>query len=132
MYHFSVYEHKMQIATTALHKCIFCCNCLWPNHNQQIDAAFLLIFHTCLNIDVYANVKQLERSMLPPILKDDLSIPVVGAPLFIISHPDLVIAQCKAGVVGSFPSLNARPIEQLDDEQPVRRQRQHQLQLRLS
>ena len=53
--------------------------------------------------------------MLPPILKDDLSIPVVGAPLFIISHPDLVIAQCKAGVVGSFPSLNARPIEQLDE-----------------
>lgn len=53
--------------------------------------------------------------MLPPILKDNLSIPVVGAPLFIISHPDLTLAQCKAGVVGSFPSLNARPIEQLDE-----------------
>ncbi len=53
--------------------------------------------------------------MLPPILKDDLSIPVVGAPLFIISNPDLVIAQCRAGIVGSFPSLNARPIEQLDE-----------------
>jgi nitronate monooxygenase len=43
-----------------------------------------------------------------------LSIPVVGAPLFIISNPDLVIAQCKAGVVGSFPALNARPAEMLD------------------
>ena len=53
--------------------------------------------------------------MLPDILKDNLALPVVGAPLFIISNPDLVIAQCKAGVVGSFPSLNARPIEQLDE-----------------
>lgn len=52
---------------------------------------------------------------LPDILKDNLSVPVVAAPLFIISNPDLVLAQCKAGVVGSFPSLNARPIEQLDD-----------------
>jgi len=53
--------------------------------------------------------------MLPKILEDNLSIPVVGAPLFIISRPDLVIAQCKAGVVGSFPALNARPQELLSD-----------------
>jgi nitronate monooxygenase len=52
---------------------------------------------------------------LPNILKDRLRLPVVGAPLFIISHPALVIAQCKAGVVGSFPALNARPISQLDE-----------------
>ena len=52
---------------------------------------------------------------LPDILKDTLSVPVVGAPLFIISHPELVLAQCKAGVVGSFPALNARPVEQLDE-----------------
>jgi nitronate monooxygenase len=45
---------------------------------------------------------------LPPILQS-LRLPVVAAPLFIISNPDLVIAQCKAGVVGSFPALNARP-----------------------
>ncbi len=45
---------------------------------------------------------------LPPVLQN-LRIPVVGSPLFIVSGPDLVIAQCKAGVVGSFPSLNARP-----------------------
>lgn len=45
---------------------------------------------------------------LPPILQN-LRIPVIGSPLFIISNPDLVIAQCKAGVVGSFPALNARP-----------------------
>ena len=53
--------------------------------------------------------------MLPDILKNNLSIPVVAAPLFIISRPNLVIAQCKAGVVGSFPALNARPQELLTD-----------------
>jgi nitronate monooxygenase len=52
---------------------------------------------------------------LPASLAGKLSIPVIGSPLFIISNPDLVIAQCKAGIVGSFPSLNARPIEQLED-----------------
>jgi len=52
---------------------------------------------------------------LPPLLKDRLSLPVVGAPLFIISHPPLVIEQCKSGIVGSFPALNARPAEQLDE-----------------
>jgi nitronate monooxygenase len=51
----------------------------------------------------------------PAILKGKLRLPVIGAPLFIISNPDLVIAQCKAGIVGSFPSLNARPISQLDE-----------------
>ncbi|SER90629.1 nitronate monooxygenase family protein [Rhizobium sp. NFR03] len=51
---------------------------------------------------------------LPPILSR-LRIPVVSAPLFIISHPALTIAQCKAGVVGSFPALNARPEAQLDE-----------------
>ncbi|MFN2327313.1 MAG: NAD(P)H-dependent flavin oxidoreductase [Chromatocurvus sp.] len=51
---------------------------------------------------------------LPPILRDGLRLPVVGAPLFIISNPDLVIAQCKAGVVGSFPSLNARPVDEFE------------------
>ncbi|MCX2698108.1 MULTISPECIES: NAD(P)H-dependent flavin oxidoreductase [Ochrobactrum] len=52
---------------------------------------------------------------LPDILKNRLRIPVVGAPLFIISNPALVLAQCKAGIVGSFPALNARPEAQLDD-----------------
>ena len=46
---------------------------------------------------------------LPKILEGRLSLPVVCSPMFIVSNPDLVIAQCKAGVVGSFPSLNARP-----------------------
>ena len=45
---------------------------------------------------------------LPKFLKDKLSLPAVGAPLFIISHPALVIAQCKAGIVGAFPALNAQ------------------------
>jgi len=44
-----------------------------------------------------------------------LSLPVIGAPLFIISNPDLVIAQCRNGVIGAFPALNARPKEKLDD-----------------
>ena len=45
---------------------------------------------------------------LPPILQN-LRLPIIGSPLFIISNPDMVIAQCKAGVIGSFPALNARP-----------------------
>ncbi|MEE2567231.1 NAD(P)H-dependent flavin oxidoreductase [Hyphobacterium marinum] len=49
------------------------------------------------------------------LLKGKLRLPVIGAPLFIISNPDLVIAQCKAGIVGSFPALNARPQSQLDE-----------------
>src|SRR2546423_15638310 len=52
---------------------------------------------------------------MPALFKGRLSIPVIGAPLFIISVPDLVIAQCKAGVVGAFPALNARPPELLDE-----------------
>lgn len=52
---------------------------------------------------------------LPSILKDNLRLPVVAAPLFIISNPKSVIAQCKAGIVGSFPALNARPEAQLDE-----------------
>ena len=46
---------------------------------------------------------------------DRLRLPVIGSPLFIVSGPELVIAQCKAGVIGSFPSLNARPASQLDE-----------------
>lgn len=46
---------------------------------------------------------------VPALLKGRLSLPVIGSPMFIVSTPDLVIAQCKAGVVGSFPALNARP-----------------------
>ena len=51
---------------------------------------------------------------LPPIF-DRLRLPVIGSPLFIVSGPDLVIAQCKAGIVGSFPALNARPQSLLDE-----------------
>jgi len=51
---------------------------------------------------------------LPPILQN-LRIPVIGSPLFIVSSPRLVIAQCTSGIVGSFPSLNARPAELLDE-----------------
>jgi nitronate monooxygenase len=52
---------------------------------------------------------------IPTLFKDRLSLPLIGAPLFIISHPPLVLAQCMAGIVGSFPALNARPKEQLDE-----------------
>lgn len=52
---------------------------------------------------------------MPALFKGRLSIPVIGSPLFIISVPDLVIAQCKAGVVGAFPALNARPAALLDE-----------------
>jgi len=52
---------------------------------------------------------------IPGILKDRLRLPLIGAPMFIVSTPQLVLAQCKAGIVGSFPALNARPASQLDD-----------------
>ena len=52
---------------------------------------------------------------LPASLKDRLELPVLGSPLFIVSGPELVIAQCKAGIIGSFPALNARPVEKLDE-----------------
>jgi nitronate monooxygenase len=51
---------------------------------------------------------------LPPVLQG-LALPVIGSPLFIISNPKLVIAQCQAGIVGSMPALNARPASQLDE-----------------
>ena len=53
--------------------------------------------------------------MALPAIFDKLRLPVIGSPLFIVSGPELVIAQCKAGVVGSFPALNARPASQLDE-----------------
>ncbi|MDH4041559.1 MAG: nitronate monooxygenase, partial [Gammaproteobacteria bacterium] len=51
---------------------------------------------------------------LPENLRGALSLPLVAAPMFIVSNPDLVIAQCKAGIVGSFPALNARPAAELE------------------
>jgi nitronate monooxygenase len=52
---------------------------------------------------------------LPSLLHDRLVLPLIGAPLFIVSVPELVIAQCKAGIVGAFPALNARPKELLEE-----------------
>jgi nitronate monooxygenase len=52
---------------------------------------------------------------LPPVLRERLRLPVVAAPMFIVSGPELVIAQCKAGIVGSMPALSARPSAQLDE-----------------
>jgi nitronate monooxygenase len=50
---------------------------------------------------------------IPPLLRDRLRLPVVASPMFIVSNPNLVIAQCTSGIVGSFPTLNARPQSQL-------------------
>jgi len=52
---------------------------------------------------------------MPALFKNRLRIPVIGSPMFIVSVPDLVIAQCKAGIVGAFPALNARPPALLDE-----------------
>ncbi|HXI47217.1 MAG TPA: nitronate monooxygenase family protein [Steroidobacteraceae bacterium] len=52
---------------------------------------------------------------IPDLLRDRLRLPVIGAPMFIVSTPRLVLAQCKAGIVGAFPALNARPASQLDE-----------------
>src|SRR2546429_3720834 len=64
---------------------------------------------------LFNNEKGFCRMSMPALFEGRLSIPVIGAPLFIVSVPDLVIAQCKAGVVGSFPALNARPPALLDE-----------------
>ena len=55
----------------------------------------------------------MEDSRLPPVLQS-LALPVIAAPMFTVSYPELVLAQCKAGIVGSFPALNARPTALLD------------------
>jgi nitronate monooxygenase len=64
--------------------------------------------------DSGADVHYAGGMSLPPLF-DRLRLPAIGAPLFIVSNPDLVIAQCKAGIVGSFPALNARPQSLLDE-----------------
>src|ERR1700730_16866328 len=51
---------------------------------------------------------------LPSALKNTLAVPAIGAPMFLVSFPPLVTAQCLAGVIGAFPHVNARPSEQLD------------------
>ena len=56
----------------------------------------------------------MSRSTLPDTLRR-VRLPVIGSPLFIISWPKLVIAQCQAGIVGAMPALNARPAAQLDE-----------------
>ena len=56
-----------------------------------------------------------EAMTMPSVLKGRLTLPVIGAPMFTVSVPELVIAQCKAGIVGSFPALNARPAEALEE-----------------
>jgi nitronate monooxygenase len=52
---------------------------------------------------------------IPKLFEGRLSAPVIASPLFIVSQPELVIAQCKAGVVGSLPSLNARPLGRFEE-----------------
>src|SRR3954471_10527751 len=60
-------------------------------------------------------VNQETRTMALPAVLQNLALPVVASPMFIVSYPELVLAQCKAGIVGSFPALNARPAELLDE-----------------
>jgi nitronate monooxygenase len=59
-------------------------------------------------------VQETSAMALPAVLQN-LTLPVVGSPMFIVSYPELVLAQCKAGIVGAFPALNARPAERLDE-----------------
>lgn len=62
-----------------------------------------------------ANFERVEPMPLPKSFQGRLSVPVIAAPMFIVSNPDLVIANCRAGVVGAFPALNARPSSCLED-----------------
>jgi nitronate monooxygenase len=76
----------------------------------------LALVHKALeaNLIQIFDSRKVAMSKLPPVLQK-LTLPVIGSPLFIISNPKLVIEQCKAGIVGSMPALNARPAEQLDE-----------------
>jgi len=69
----------------------------------------------CNNKAIVRHCQREQHVSLPESLKHALRLPVVGAPLFIISNPSMVIEQCKAGIVGSFPALNARPAPVLED-----------------
>src|SRR5512139_377766 len=75
-------------------------------------------------------IERESRMSLPPLLRDHLRLPVIGAPMFIVSGPELVLAQCKAGIVGSFPALNARPEALLETwlERISKELREHQAQ----
>jgi nitronate monooxygenase len=64
---------------------------------------------------MHRHVDQETRIMALPAVLQHLALPVVASPMFIVSYPELVLAQCKAGIVGSFPALNARPAELLDE-----------------
>lgn len=68
-----------------------------------------------MRLDSAARLGNVTSMTMPSPLCDNLRLPVIGSPLFIISGPELVIAQCKAGIIGSFPALNARPQTMLDE-----------------
>jgi nitronate monooxygenase len=70
---------------------------------------------TRLSIAIDRFVKKGVCVSLSEKLRSELSVPVLAAPLFIVSNPDLVVAQCTSGIIGSFPALNARPAEMLDE-----------------
>ena len=74
-----------------------------PRHRLTLTAAFLRF------IALTDTINNWRDCMTLPAIFEKLRLPVIGSPLFIVSGPELVIAQCKAGVVGSFPALNARP-----------------------
>src|SRR3546814_12509105 len=63
--------------------------------------------------DVCSSDLESMHMPLPAILARNLRLPVISSPMFLVSNPQLVIAQCKAGIVGSFPALNARPASPL-------------------
>lgn len=68
-----------------------------------------------IRADFFAVTIAAENNVpIPEILQGNLRVPIIGAPMFIVSGPELVIAQCKAGIVGAFPALNARPESMLD------------------
>ena len=75
---------------------------------KEMEAAFCIVFPTIIWHKTRFSVSLAKK------LNENLAVPVIGAPLFIIGNPDLVVAQCKAGIIGSFPALNARPAEELD------------------
>ena len=73
------------------------------------------MFSAAISTSTPVSQQSIAHHMAYPDLFKHLRLPVIGSPMFIVSGPELVIAQCKAGIVGTFPALNARPASQLDE-----------------
>src|SRR6202041_3373510 len=87
----------------------------WDRRRCRICGQVYRRAQSVIMADVVTRARAAPEMPIPAILQEKPRLPIIGAPMFIVSTPALVLAQCRAGIVGSFPALNARPAAQLDD-----------------